>query len=480
MPAPSRRRRAQAFAVVLCAAAAVSCGKKGPPLAPLRPVPGPVSELSARRTGDEVRLAFVLPTANANAPGRIDLDHLEIFAVTVAPGSVTPPNRDLTTKTYAVGTIEVKPAPIAGEAPPAEGTPADSRPAPGEAVTFVEPVTDATLTPAPLPKAPPPAVPGVAPVAPLAPGAVPAGAAAAGPVAPVPQLPGAPPAPATPAPAAPAPAATAPAGSATTAPAAAPPAAGAAPAGAPPATAPGAAAPGAAAPAAEAPTYPVRIYVIRGVSKAGRAGQLSARVAVPLVSPPAAPIAPRVSFNDKAVVLQWIPPVAEVGGPAIAFNVYRTDGPAAGQATPLNPAPLTEPQFETTGVTFGQQLCVAVRGVQTVQNVRIEGAATQPACVTPRDIFPPAAPQRVSLLLLDGAIDLVWDTSPEPDVKGYVVLRGEAAGGTLRPLTPAPIQETTFRDTSVTPGVRYVYAVTAVDGAGNTSAESAHVEGVAR
>jgi hypothetical protein len=447
MPAPSRRRRAQAFAVVLCAAAAVSCGKKGPPLAPLRPVPGPVSELSARRTGDEVRLAFVLPTANANAPGRIDLDHLEIFAVTVAPGSVTPPNRDLTTKTYAVGTIEVKPAPIAGEAPPAEGTPADSRPAPGEAVTFVEPVTEATLTPAPLPKAPPPAVPGVAPVAPLAPAA---------------------------------PAATAPAGSATTAPAAAPPAAGAAPAGAPPATAPGAAAPGAAAPAAEAPTYPVRIYVIRGVSKAGRAGQLSARVAVPLVSPPAAPIAPRVSFNDKAVVLQWIPPVAEVGGPAIAFNVYRTDGPAAGQATPLNPAPLTEPQFETTGVTFGQQLCVAVRGVQTVQNVRIEGAATQPACVTPRDIFPPAAPQRVSLLLLDGAIDLVWDTSPEPDVKGYVVLRGEAAGGTLRPLTPAPIQETTFRDTSVTPGVRYVYAVTAVDGAGNTSAESAHVEGVAR
>jgi hypothetical protein len=447
MPAPSRRRRAQAFAVVLCAAAAVSCGKKGPPLAPLRPVPGPVSELSARRTGDEVRLAFVLPTANANAPGRIDLDHLEIFAVTVAPGSVTPPNRDLTTKTYAVGTIEVKPAPIAGEAPPAEGTPADSRPAPGEAVTFVEPVTEATLTPAPLPKAPPPAVPGVAPVAPLAPAA---------------------------------PAATAPAASATTAPAAAPPAAGAAPAGAPPATAPGAAAPGAAAPAAEAPTYPVRIYVIRGVSKAGRAGQLSARVAVPLVSPPAAPIAPRVSFNDKAVVLQWIPPVAEVGGPAIAFNVYRTDGPAAGQATPLNPAPLTEPQFETTGVTFGQQLCVAVRGVQTVQNVRIEGAATQPACVTPRDIFPPAAPQRVSLLLLDGAIDLVWDTSPEPDVKGYVVLRGEAAGGTLRPLTPAPIQETTFRDTSVTPGVRYVYAVTAVDGAGNTSAESAHVEGVAR
>ncbi len=219
---------------------------------------------------------------------------------------------------------------------------------------------------------------------------------------------------------------------------------------------------------------------MRGLTKSGRPGQVSARVSVPLVAPPGAPTALRASFNDKAVVLQWIPPVAEVGGPAIAFNVYRTDGPAAGQGVPLNPAPLATPEFETTSVTFGQQLCVAVRGVKTVQNVRIEGAATQPACVTPRDIFPPAAPQRLSLLLLDGAIDLVWDTSPEPDVKGYIVLRGEAAAGTLRPLTPAPIQETTFRDATVTPGVRYVYAVKAVDGAGNSSVESAHVEGAAR
>jgi hypothetical protein len=227
----------------------------------------------------------------------------------------------------------------------------------------------------------------------------------------------------------------------------------------------------------------VRIYIVRGVSTAGRPGQVSARIAVPLVEPPAVPTGPRVSFNEKAVVLQWIPPVAQVDGPALAFNVYKTDGPtsaAAGGATPLNPSPLTTPEFESASVTFGQQLCLAIRGVETVQKIRIEGAATQPVCVTPRDIFPPAAPQRLSLLLLEGAIDLVWDTSPEPDVKGYVVLRGEAAGGTLRPLTPVPIQETTFRDTTVTPGVRYVYAVTAVDGAGNTSPESAHAEGAAR
>ena len=52
----------------------------------------------------------------------------------------------------------------------------------------------------------------------------------------------------------------------------------------------------------------------------------------------------------------------------------------------------------------------------------------------------------------------------EPDIAGYTVLRGDAPGDTLRPLTPSPIRETTFRDTTVRPGARYNYAIVAVDG----------------
>ena len=99
--------------MVVAFVALAACGKKGPPLAPLRLVPGQVSDLTVRRVGPEVQLRFKLPTSNANGPGRIDLDHVEIYAVTVAPGSVTPPNRDLLTKTYLVGTIPVKPLPLA-------------------------------------------------------------------------------------------------------------------------------------------------------------------------------------------------------------------------------------------------------------------------------------------------------------------------------------------------------------------------------
>jgi fibronectin type 3 domain-containing protein len=61
-------------------------------------------------------------------------------------------------------------------------------------------------------------------------------------------------------------------------------------------------------------------------------------------------------------------------------------------------------------------------------------------------------------------------------------LRGELPGETLTPLTPMPIQETSYRDTTAKPDVTYVYAVTAVDNAPapNTSALSNKVTEVAR
>lgn len=79
-------------------------------------------------------------------------------------------------------------------------------------------------------------------------------------------------------------------------------------------------------------------------------------------------------------------------------------------------------------------------------------------------------------------ISLIWDANTEPDLAGYIVLRGEAPGDTLQPLTPKPIRETTFRDTTVKPGVRYVYAIVAVDNATppNRSVPSVRVEETAR
>ena len=52
-------------------------------------------------------------------------------------------------------------------------------------------------------------------------------------------------------------------------------------------------------------------------------------------------------------------------------------------------------------------------------------------------------------------------------------------GDKLDQITPAPISDPTFTD-GVEPGVRYVYAIKAVDKAGNTSTWSERVEEMAR
>ena len=137
------------FAIALLAACApfalAGCGKEGPPLPPLRLVPAPVAESTARRTASQVELRFVLPTRNQNGPGPIDLQKVEIYAITVGPGAPPPTNRDLMSTPRLVGTIEVRPAPE--EDAPVKEDPADKRPSPGDAVSFAEELTPEKLTP---------------------------------------------------------------------------------------------------------------------------------------------------------------------------------------------------------------------------------------------------------------------------------------------------------------------------------------------
>jgi hypothetical protein len=176
------------------------------------------------------------------------------------------------------------------------------------------------------------------------------------------------------------------------------------------------------------------------------------------------------------------------------YNVYRVDGapvlPVATvaepwqqkPAVPLNAEGLTATAF-TDAVTFGPGRCYAVRAVRGSGVTAIEGELSKPACVVPVDFFPPAAPASLAAVAAEGAISLIWEPNREPDLGGYMVLRGAAADATLQPLTRTPLTEARFRDTTVAPGMRYRYAVVAVDKrplVPNVSAESNRVEETAR
>jgi predicted small lipoprotein YifL len=397
----SARRAAVRLAAVCLAAAA--CGQKGPPQAPLHLVPAAVTEISVRRLGDHARLRFALPSRNANGPGRLELDRVEIYAMTIASGTAPPPNRDLLTKAYLVGEIAVRPEPIEGQ-PPAEE---DARPAAGSTVTFDDELTAAKLAPVP--------------VKTQGSGIGAQGSAAAPPSA--------------------------------------------QPGGDPQKTSPAAAA---------TLKHPVRVYVTRGVTRTGRPGPPSTRVQLPIVPVPPPPADVAARFTESAIVLEWKSPDTAV----VAYNVYPADDPMR----PITPAPVTATTLEHTFAKFGEQRCFRVRSIAVVGDVGIESDLSPEQCVTPRDTFPPAPPKGLAAVPTPGQISLIWDPNTEKDLAGYIVLRGDAPDGALAPLTPSPIKDTSYRDTTVKPGASYIYAVVAVDTATppNTSAQSARREETAR
>jgi fibronectin type 3 domain-containing protein len=70
------------------------------------------------------------------------------------------------------------------------------------------------------------------------------------------------------------------------------------------------------------------------------------------------------------------------------------------------------------------------------------------------------------------SVTLIWTAVTANDLAGYMVYRGENTAENLRPLTREAIQTTTFKDSTVQQGVTYVYAVVALDSAGNPSERS--------
>ena len=476
-------RAARVLVAVVGAALTLACGKKGPPLPPLNLVPDRPADTSGRVAGETVYLSVTVPAKNANG-GALALDHLEIYAITVDAGATAPPNRELLTKAHAIATIPIKP-PVDPDEPPDETAPPDARPAAGDKIVFTEHLTDAQTTPEvkakPQPATPPDAQAAASSTQPAAPGAmstptvppltspesVPATGGGGGVVGVPPALPQ------------PGESAT---GTETTE--------GAAGGAAPQSQTTNTGAAPAQPPAPKPASTITRVYVVRGITKKGRPGTPSARIVVPIVPAPPPPANVSAEFGETSVTVKWsAPETTAQEHAAFRYNVYpsSTASPTAAAPSgivpplvPLNPQPVETLALEHGGAEPGKAQCFVVRTVEVIAATTVESDPSAPACVTPVDRFAPAAPTGLAVVATTGAMNLIWDANPEPDVAGYLVLRGDAAGDTLQPLTPEPIRETRFRDTTGQPGTRYAYAIVAVDRAGNRSAASARVEETAR
>ena len=84
----------------------------------------------------------------------------------------------------------------------------------------------------------------------------------------------------------------------------------------------------------------------------------------------------------------------------------------------------------------------------------------------------PGAPSGLQALSTDGPVDLDWNDNLEPDLAGYRVKRGLAAGGPYVDLQLGLLALSEFSDVSAKTGWFYYYVVTAEDSDGDESAPS--------
>lgn len=489
--APGRGPAPWRLCAILLVAAAAACGKKGPPLAPFPRVPAQVSGVEAERIADEVKLTIPVPAKNADGHAPADLEHLEVFAVT----AMTPPETEEQHKLAAlVATLPIRPVlPAATETPGAEPPPSllpgfDQ----GASAVFRESLTPELRVPVEMPKpkgvpSRPPVVSDEPPFGPLvAPPPVDAGRRYYFVVAVSPRGRRSKPSAVV----------SVPFGDAS------------GPPGAPEVaytarelTIKWVAPPDARSATLPAVRAPRRTPTSATSGRPGAARQgTTAGGATPEPAPPTTPSAPSPPTATGAAApgekpAAPLPPpllaARSIGfnTPATAYHVYEVPGDqppdaAAAAALPkvLTPQPVVDTELTLSAPVYGVERCFIVRAVDRVGGVAVQGPASPRTCVTPADTFPPAPPQSLAAIGGPGVINLIWEPNSEPDLAGYIVLRGEAPGDTLQPLMSEPITESTFADRTARPGVRYVYAVVAVDKATvpNVSAQSNKVEEATR
>ena len=422
--------------MVIALPCAAACGKKGPPLAPLVRIPAAVETIEAVRVGRDVYVTLTIPTQNVDEHSPADVDRVEIYGYT-GPGA--PPRGRFAEFGQRIAVIPVAPPPTEGESrEAAEPEPEIQPPAQGASITIRDTLVQSPRSELPtrtgiLNTRSEPAV-------------------------------------------------------------------------------------GVGTPNRDSEQVR-RFYTAYAFSPRNRPGPPGEVAELPLLPVPDAPPVVDATYDARQVTLRWEPaggligyllerplpeepPPIDVEPPAatapsgpLLYNVYRATmadplgppeaAPEPWEAAPpeaINPVPLARLTF-TDPVEFGVGRCYTVRAVRGAGADATIGEASPAACVTPVDTFPPAAPRSLAAVATEGAISLIWEPAAERDLAGYLILRGDAPGDTLQPLTPMPVPDARYRDDAVTPGARYVYAVVAVDRrfpVPNVSAESNRVEESAR
>jgi hypothetical protein len=234
-------------------------------------------------------------------------------------------------------------------------------------------------------------------------------------------------------------------------------------------------------------------YKIRTRAAKARASENSNVVVARIYPAPEAPRDVHVVVTEPALIVTWAEAASPPEASSRAYRVYRgvnesgqenppRDISQARLKTPLGlVGPSSSTEFRDSNFEFGTPYVYTVRSVAQFGADFVESSDSVPAIVTPRDIFPPAAPMNLEITIVPATpqapayVELSWAINAEGDLAGYSVYRSDAEDAPGERISGETLPSPTFRDISVLPGRRYYYRVSALDRAGNESPKSSVV-----
>jgi predicted phage tail protein len=185
--------------------------------------------------------------------------------------------------------------------------------------------------------------------------------------------------------------------------------------------------------------------------------------------------------NENEIRITWRAPAANIDGSTpvnlLGYNVYRMDeSQTETSQTPINTSLVSSTEYADKKFEFGHDYRYIVRSVSLgTEGAQVESLNSNALAASPRDIFKPSAPGRISIAPAPGRLAIFFPANPEPDVAGYNIYRSldpDLPKERWTKLNASFLTKTTFQDENVETGRRYYYYLTAVDQAGNVSPTS--------
>ncbi|HEY6659796.1 MAG TPA: hypothetical protein VI031_01595 [Pyrinomonadaceae bacterium] len=232
---------------------------------------------------------------------------------------------------------------------------------------------------------------------------------------------------------------------------------------------------------------PTRLrYALRYVNASGQRAAfsnfLSIEPAARVAQPPT--VTAQAKVAEDSITISWQPPAANIDGSTpvnlLGYNVYRSDESQTNIGNQaINSALISGTEYADKNFQFGKDYRYIVRAVSLgTGGGQVESLNSNSISVSPRDVFPPAAPERPSVAAPEPSsarLAIFFAANKETDIAGYNIYRStdpDLPKANWTRLNQTLLTRTTYQDDNIEPGKTYYYYVTAVDKAGNVSPPS--------